>query len=281
MTRQKKKIDSKEIGLDISLILARHLLKTEHLHYGFWTGDLPIEVANLPQAQEKHSEFIISHIPEGVKTILDVGCGVGAFAEKLIGLGYTVDGVTPSKLLAERARERLGDKVQIHQLKFEDLPPEKTYDLILFSESFQYVKLEDALSQSARFLNDGGYLLICDFFKTDQPDQGPMGGGHRLSNFLNQVTNHPFEQIEDVDITENTAPNIDLVNDLYLRAGKPIWNLLDDALQGRRPLFHRFVHWKYRKKIDKLHHKYFSGERNAENFKKYKSYRLLLYKKKE
>ena len=33
------------------------------------------------------------------------------------------------------------------------------------------------------------------------------------------------------------------------------------------------------KKIDKIHRKYFSGTRNAENFKKFKSYRLLLFRK--
>ena len=43
-----------------------------------------MNAANLPKAQENHSNFIISHIPEGIETILDVGCGTGGLASELI-----------------------------------------------------------------------------------------------------------------------------------------------------------------------------------------------------
>ena len=79
---KRRKVDTKEIGLEIGLIIGKHFFHTEYLHYGYWTNDLDINLLNLPQAQENHSNFIISHIPEGTKTILDVGCGVGRFALK-------------------------------------------------------------------------------------------------------------------------------------------------------------------------------------------------------
>ena len=48
---------------------------------------------------------------------------------------------------------------------------------------------------------------------------------------------------------------------------------------GAYSLLSRVVQWKYRKKIEKMDRKYFSGARSAENFKVFKSYRLLLYRK--
>jgi len=37
--------------------------------------------------------------------------------------------------------------------------------------------------------------------------------------------------------------------------------------------------WKYRKKLGKISKKFFGCEINAENFRKYDSYKLLLYRK--
>jgi len=37
--------------------------------------------------------------------------------------------------------------------------------------------------------------------------------------------------------------------------------------------------WKYRKKLDKIEQVWYSGELTGENFIKFKSYRLLIYKK--
>ena len=68
----RKKVDYRELGLEIGLIFARYFLKTDHLHFGYWTDDIDVDINNLPQAQEKHSEFILSHIPEGVTTIFGI-----------------------------------------------------------------------------------------------------------------------------------------------------------------------------------------------------------------
>lgn len=34
-------LSSRELGLDLALILARYLWKTDHLHYGYWTAGMP------------------------------------------------------------------------------------------------------------------------------------------------------------------------------------------------------------------------------------------------
>jgi hypothetical protein len=49
-------------------------------------------------------------------------------------------------------------------------------------------------------------------------------------------------------------------------------------LGGRYPLLTRFLNWKYRKQLKKVNEKYLEGGRGAEEFRKFKSYRLLLCK---
>ncbi len=277
--KKNKKADSKEIGLEMGLIFGKHVFKTEHMHYGYWTEDLELDLANLPKAQENHSDFLISHIPENAKSILDVGCGVGKLAQKLISKGYQVDCVSPSRTLSRHARELLGNRSQIFECPYEDLQTDKRYDVVLFSESFQYVNMEKAFQNTVKYLNPDGYLLICDFFKTDAEGESVLGGGHKLSEFHNVIFYHPFTLIQDIDITEQTAPNLDIVNDLMMNAGLPIWNLIIKFLQSRSPFFSKILLWKFKKKIAKINRKYFSCARNAENFKKYKTYRLFLFQK--
>lgn len=274
-----KKVDSKEIGLEIALIAGKYFLKSDDLHYGLWPEGLEVRLANLPEAQANHSSLIISHIPDGAKTILDVGSGSGAFARQLIEMGYQVDCVSPSVLLARHVREMLEDRGRVFECRFEDLETEKTYDLILFSESFQYVKLSTALDKSLALLNPGGSLLICDFFKTDAPGKNVHGGGHRLTRFYEVIAGRPFKLIEDIDITSQAAPNMTIINDVLMNVGHPVWDLIFRYLDSNFSYVSRFVHWKYKGKLDKIDRKYFSGERNAENFSLFKSYRLLLYQK--
>lgn len=273
-----KKVDSKEVGLEIGLIIFKYFFHEEHLHYGYWTEDLPKDLAHLVQAQENYSNFLISQIPAGVTKILDVGCGVGRLASKLINLGYKVDCVLPSAILAKHAQNLLGDKSHIFECTFEELQTENRYDLILFSESFQYVNLDKALENSGKLLNEGGHLLISDFFKTEAAGESPIGGGHKLVKFYDLVSRYPFKNLKDLDITRETAPTLNLANDLLSNVGLPIWNLIINYLTSNYPYLSKFLRWKYRNKIAKINRIYFSGALNAENFATFKSYRLLLYR---
>lgn len=273
------RIDSKELGLEIGFMISRNFLKTESLHYGYWTDDLTVDLINLPKAQENYDNFIVSNIPKGAKTILDVGCGSGNLALKLINKDYQVDCVSPSSFFAQHAHNLLGDRSHIFTCTYEDLKSGKLYDVILFSESFQYIKLGNALQNSFDLLNKGGYLLICDFFKTDAEGESPLGGGHRLKKFYDSISKYPFKLIKNIDITRETAPNLDIVNEMLKNVAFPIWNLTLNYLNSNYPIMSKVLQWKFRKKINKINLKYFSGQRNAESFAKFKSYRLLLYKK--
>lgn len=276
---QKKKIDSKEAGLVMGLVFGKYFFNTKDMHYGYWPEGLSVNIANLTLAQENHSNLIISNIPAGVKTILDVGCGAGSLAKRLLEKNYSIDCVSPSALLAGEALKVLGNKCGIFESKYEDLRTDKKYDMVIFSESFQYINLPKAIEQSLSFLNPGGHVMICDFFQTDAKGESALGGGHKLKEFYDIIARYPLAKINDTDITKQTAPNIELVDDMLQKVLFPIWTLLFDFIDGRHPFLSKILKWKFKKKIEKINKKYFSGERNAKNFELFKSYRLMLYKK--
>jgi len=270
---------SREVGLELAAICGKHFFKLEHLHYGYWTDDLEVDISNLHKAQENYTNFLVSHIPDGVTTILDVGCGAGQTAKKLVGGGYHVDCVSPSPFLSKRVRSLLENTSHIFECPYEQLEMEDRYDVILFSESFQYIHLQKALERTYRFLKDDGYLLICDFFKRDVKGNSKLGGGHELKKFYELIAHYPFQLVTDLDITDKTAPNLDIFDNAVKKVGQPALDLGLTFLSGRYPLTVKFLRWKYRKRISKVCNKYFNGGRTSEDFKRFKAYRFFLYKK--
>jgi SAM-dependent methyltransferase len=273
-----KKTISRQVGLEIASICGKHFLNLDDLHYGYWPGWLKVDISNIRTAQENYTKFLLSHIPEGVKTILDVGCGKGHIARKLIDAGFKVDGVSPSHIFAEEARELLGNSSEIFECFYEQFQTEKKYDLVMFSESFQYINPEEAIKKTLSVLNAGGFLLISDIFKNDVAGTSRVSGGHGLKTFYKIVSAYPLEQIKDIDITEQTAPNIDIEEHIFSEVVYPVAMLVDQVFESQHPHISRFIKWKYQKKIKKIYDKYFSGQRTGENFKKFKTYRLMLYK---
>ena len=272
------KVDSKEVGLVAGLNLFHFFLGTRDLHYGLWTDDLEVNIRNLPEAQQRYSNFLIDHIPDDVSRILDVGCGAGGLASELRGRGYQVEGVSPSPLLSDAARDNAGEDFVIHQGRFEDvwLENAEPFDLVMFSESFQYITLDTALEKAQSLLRPGGYILICDFFKTGAPGKSVIGGGHPIDKFNSVLDASGLHILADKDITAETAPNLDIVNEMGRDLFLPTFDLVGYAFRENHPWLAKLIHWKFKKKIRKIHNKYTSGKRNGAAFALHKIYKLFL-----
>ena len=275
----KNKVSSQRVGLDIGLAIGRFFLNTEDLHYGYWPKGKTATIQNFAEAQKAHSKLIIYHIPDGTQRILDVGSGSGNLALKLINKGFQVDCVIPSDFLAEQVRAKLGNQSTIHICGFEDVPESEKYDLILFSESFQYVKLGESMVKIMTMLNPGGHLLICDFFRRDVLGKSPMGGGLSWQGFQDIITKHPLKMVTDLDITKETAPTIDLLAKFNTDVVTPISEMSGIYLIDHYPRITRLLQWKFKKRIEKISRIYLSGAVNGYSFKQFKEYHLLVYEK--
>ena len=276
--KKKAKVKSNIIGLDMGLAFGRFFLDTEDLHFGYWPDGEKPTARNFALAQENHSELIMTKIPRVAKRILDVGSGSGNLAQKLLNAGYEVDCVIPSEYLAEAVKEKLDGHGKIHICKFEDLNCLERFDVIIFSESFQYVNMEISLKKVQKMLSIGGHLLICDFFHLNVSEKSLMGGGHRWTAFQEVIGNTTLTKIYDENITNGTAPTVDFLNQFCQEVLKPVGEMTGDYLLSNYPKITRILMWKFKGRLDKINKRYLSGDVNGESFKKFKTYRLLLYK---
>tara|TARA_Y100000746_G_C15447269_1_gene425551 strand:+ start:22 stop:864 length:843 start_codon:yes stop_codon:yes gene_type:complete len=272
------KVTSNEIGLEIGLVLSRFFFNTEHLHFGYWPDNLSLNIDNLKQAQDYHSDQIINAIPKNVDTILDVGSGSGGLADKLIEKKYKVECVSPSEYLSDAIEEKLNNKVKVHRSTFENLNIDKKFDLVIFSESFQYVNIQKTLSKVPNFLNENAHLLICDFFRKPDTSTKLLGGGHAWDDFYNEISSTSFENILDEDITIETARTYDLINKIINNVAEPVRDLSAKYLESNYPKIMKLLRWYLDKKIKRINRIYFSGNMTGETFINLKTYRLLLYK---
>lgn len=277
---------------ELGLLLARHLVGIEDLHYGLWQEGLELKLANLAIAQQRYNEMLIGHLPspDGMVRILDIGSGTGHLLSQLLDRGYHSDGVIPSKELAAIARQRLAGRAncqaRIFECRLEDLPAEqcrRDYDVALFGESFGRIPMAASLPKVQQILKPGGLLLICDFFKTEADSDGgagdqSFGGGHSLQEFHRQMRRTPFVLVRDEDITGQVSPNLELVNDLLMNRMRPAIFVLRRYLEGNYPIVFSLLLRLFSKKLSRLNYKYFSGYRSKEVFERYKTYHLLLYR---
>ncbi len=271
-------LPSSEFGLAMGFIIGHYFLNMQDLHYGYWPEGLPVEPRNMSEAQARYTELLMAHVPGGIHSILDVGCGAGNTARKLLERGYRVDCVSPNGFLTGVAKTVLGSRATIIETRFQDLDTDRRYDLILFSESLLFIPLDQAFAKALSLLTPGGYLLITDIFRVPAEGNSPIGGGHQLPAFRETVARFPLEPVADFDMTAGIAPTFDLLDGAYREAIHPAYRLLLARITHRHPWVMRFVRWKFRKSFQRYEDKHFSGRRNGANFKKYKSYRLLLFR---
>ena len=266
----------------MGLVLFQKIFDAKNIHYGFWEDGTTASLKGLPHAQEKYTNVLISKLEEhcsgnSTARILDVGCGVGENIRQLRDKGYTVEGIVPSALMAEESRKR--SDAPIYECRFEDFakPDFKLgYDLIFFSESFQYVNMEEAFDQLNKILNPNGKVVIFDFFKRDGVQgRSLLGGGHSIGRFYEVSKKKLYSIIFEQDYTQNMAPNLDLVSQMLTEKIIPAAAILDQFLLGRYNILYRFIKFLFRKRLKKFKHKY-SQHRDAQDFEKYKIYKLIV-----
>ena len=244
--RASSKLDTRAIGLDVSLTFARWLTGKENLHYGYWEG-LEVCAANAGAAQEAYTERLFRLLPEAPARILDIGGGAGETAKKLLALGHAVDIVIPSAFLAERCRAN-APGATVHLSTFEDFDGAGPYDICLFSESFQYIPIDTGLSKALTLLAPGGRIVLADCFRAEgfrmDKERGSVGGGHPIGAFRDEIARLGLTVLSEEDITEAVAPSVEIEQGLFNVVGHAMTRVDEElALKrpGRRWVLHRLI----------------------------------------
>ncbi len=223
----------KGLPYDYSLRLYRDVFDLDHLHFGLWEPGDPLDLEHLKAAQERYAERLLDSIPDGARTVLDVGCGTGSTSERLLGRGYEVDSLSPCEHQESLVRERLGERVGFHRSTFEGLCTDRRYDLVLMSESSQYVPRRELFKKALEVLAPGGHLLVADYYRLGRTRT--YRAAHRLEPFLALAAEDDFEVVSSDDITDGTAPTMLFARQIYERYALPIAEIAGEYARREHP----------------------------------------------
>ncbi|OGI08667.1 MAG: hypothetical protein A2Y40_05170 [Candidatus Margulisbacteria bacterium GWF2_35_9] len=272
MFKSKSKLKQKP---DLLLSYYAEITKSKHLHFGMWEKDDDLDMKHLLIAQDRYSQHVLSFIPKSVKSVLDVGAGVGGNAQKMLNMGLSVKAVSPDSILKTEFEKNTNHKIPYILTKFETLDIDENFDMVLMSESVQYINVIGGFKKAREVLNKGGYLLTIDYYHEEGiDDRGIMLAGHPHNYYLSEAKKHGFTLVKSDDITNSVAPSFDFMSDMYRTYLIPSLKVIVKALDVHLPFAYKIARLLFRKRLKK------DIEKNlitGEDFKKYRKYMLYLF----
>ena len=270
--------------IDHVLKLYSESIRSPYLHYGFWDDPESIDpneltLDDMVKAQGRYIEHLASFIPEEVKTILDVGAGIGGNSSYLISKGYEVEALSPDEYQETVFKEKYDGQVKFHRSKFENFQPEKKYDLVFESESACYIEIEPGWKTAQKTVRDGGYLLASDYFLYHNDGSGDwhIKASHDEKNYIKKAEEYGFKLIKEFDQTENTMPTLDGAKALMERFIFPTLEFSSNYLGKNHPFILKVIKKAFGKKVDDKMKQL--SLLDSKDFKKYKRYMIYLFQK--
>ena len=268
--------------IDHVLKLYSESIRSPYLHYGFWDDPESIDpneltLEDMVKAQGRYIEHLASFIPEEVKTILDVGAGIGGNSSYLISKGYEVEALSPDEYQETVFKEKYDGQVKFHRSKFENFEPEKKYDLVFESESACYIEIEPGWKTAQKTVRDGGYLLASDYFLYHNDGSGDwhIKASHDEKNYIKKAEEYGFKLIKEFDQTENTMPTLDGAKALMERFIFPTLEFSSNYLGKNHPFILKVIKKAFGKKVDDKMKQL--SLLDSKDFKKYKRYMIYLF----
>ncbi len=266
----------KELQLDFEALFTQVAFGHGYLHYGYWPDGKP-EVASLMalgQAQQAYFDKMLAHFPAGVKTVLDVGSGTGSNARALADLGYTMECVCPSARLNAIANEKLKGEVPIHETLFEDFSSDKTFDMLIFPESFHYIRLRTALEQALKYTDR--YILIFDYFRHEdsEGEDAPRGSYRQFLDVVGGFGDR-LKILHDEDVTDRIIPTFHVLDEIKNTAVRPFAAKVKQGLEQD----HRFYNFLFDRILGKAYKRSQRTSNRFETFPQQYEYRIILMEK--
>ena len=114
---------------------------------------------------EKRTRFVLSCCPPPGR-VLDVGCGTGALAARLAGIGYEVVGLDPSQGMLDVMRKRAPEVEAVRGSATEMPFGDGEFDLSLSVATMHHIAEPDAvrraLGEMVRVVKPAGRILVWD-----------------------------------------------------------------------------------------------------------------------
>ena len=270
--------------IDNVLKLYSESVRSPYLHYGFWDNPESVNASEftlneMVKAQGRYIEHLVSFIPKDVKTVLDVGAGIGGNSSYLLSKGYEVEALSPDEYQETVFAEKYNGEVKFHRSKFEDFKPEKKYDLVLESESACYIQIEPGWKTARKTIRDGGYLLASDYFLHHNDGSGDwhIKAAHDEKVYMETADKFGFKLIREYDQTENTMPTLDGVKAFMERFIYPTVEFSSQYMDKNYPFILKVIKKAFGNKVDKKMKQFSLLE--SDEFRKYKRYMIYLFQK--
>lgn len=125
-------------------------------YYDLYRPTLPTEIIEL-----------IKNETHNVDLVIDMGCGTGLSTYGLFDIAEQVVGVDASEAMLKVAKKK--DTIHKKKTIFLNTPAENTSlaegcaDVVLCSQSFQWMKKESFLKEVYRLLKEEGYFVVVDY----------------------------------------------------------------------------------------------------------------------
>ena len=251
------------------------VLGLEHLHYGLWEPQEELTLANLKAAQNRYQQAIIDLLPPPPARILDVGCGTGELSKTLKAAGYEVEGLSPDVNHIDSYATKVG--TTFHHCIFEDFKPQAPFDVVIMSESCQYIHLSKLFAVLSEAMKDSAIWVVVDYFVKDGVSGVMAKSGHTYTDFQRAVADSHLTLDYDRDITEATLPTLDFAANLVSR-GELALSMLKQRIDQRSFILSKIVNlilWLARKEIKKIDENRILIDSAA--FKQAKTYRLMRF----
>lgn len=121
-------------------------------------GAFGLAAADYDRYRPRYSQPLIAELITGPEQVLDVGAGTGIASVPLMRAGADVLAVEPDQRMARIAASK---GIVVEQATFEQWQPRgRTFDLVVFAQSFHWVQPQPALDKITSVLRPGGRLIL-------------------------------------------------------------------------------------------------------------------------
>ena len=214
------------------------VLGLEHLHYGIWKHDEELTLSNLKVAQERYQRAIIDLLPPPPARILDVGCGTGELSKALQAIGYEVEGLSPDVNHVASYSEKVGQP--FHHCLFEDFEPQHPFDVVIMSESCQYIRLDKLFSVLDAAMTQEAVWIVVDYFVRDGVAGVMSKSGHTYTIFQRAVTKSQLTMDYDRRHHRSSFAHFDFAANLVTR-GELALSMLRQRINQRSVVLSKIV----------------------------------------